>query len=69
VQLEGGRVLLGADASEPDAHVDAGYLHDAVEAAGPGEIVVEVTGETTPLAVRGASVLTLLMPVRVRAGR
>ena len=69
VQVDGGRVLLGAEASSPATHVNGAYLHDAVEAAGPGDVVVEVSGETTPLAVRGSSVLTLLMPVRVRAGR
>lgn len=69
VQLEGGRILLGADAPDPAAYVNAAYLHDAVEAAGTGDVVVEVTGETTPLAVRGTTVLTLLMPVRIRAGR
>jgi DNA polymerase III sliding clamp (beta) subunit (PCNA family) len=69
VQLAGGRVVLGADATAPATHVNAAYLHDAVETAGSGSIVVEVTGETTPVAVRGADVLTLLMPVRVRAGR
>ncbi|MEA3055582.1 MAG: hypothetical protein QOD30_1014 [Actinomycetota bacterium] len=69
VQIEGGHVLLGAEATDPATHVNGAYLHDAVEAAGTGEVVVEVTGETTPLAVRGADVLTLLMPVRVRARR
>jgi hypothetical protein len=69
VQLDGDRVLLGAEAPHPCVHVNATYLHDAVEVAGAGEVLVEVTGETAPLAVRGASVLTLLMPVRVRASR
>jgi DNA polymerase III sliding clamp (beta) subunit (PCNA family) len=69
VQLEAGRVLLGPEATDATTHVNATYLHDAVEAAGTGDVVLEITGETTPLAVRGASVLTLLMPVRVRAGR
>ena len=69
VQLDGECVLLGAEATVPAAYVNGAYLHDAVETAGAGDVVLEVSGETTPLAVRGASVLTLLMPVRVRAGR
>lgn len=69
VQLDAGRVLLGADAPDPVVHVNAAYLHDAVAAAGSGDVVVEVTGEIAPVALRGTSVLTLLMPVRVRAGR
>ena len=69
VQLDGGRVLLGGDAPDPVVHVNAAYFHDAVAVADASDVVVEVTGETAPVAVRGASVLTLLMPVRVRAGR
>jgi hypothetical protein len=71
VELREGRVLVGTAASTPTVHVDPRYLHDAVEAvmATDCDVVVEATTETAPLALRGADVLTLLMPVRVRAGR
>jgi DNA polymerase III sliding clamp (beta) subunit (PCNA family) len=56
-------VRFGEDAL---LHVDPGYLHDALAAAGDGPVVIEASGQTAPLVIRTPSVLTLLMPLRVR---
>ena len=66
VIVENGAVHLGADAS---VFVDAQYLHDALVAAGGDEVVVEIGGPTSAIAVRSAHVVTILMPVRVATPR
>jgi hypothetical protein len=62
VMVDEDGVRLGADAL---LYVNSGYLHDAVLAAGDGDLVVTATGDRAPLVVRGHDVVTLLMPVRV----
>lgn len=65
VQLGDGDIRLGDAVDAPTLHVDAGYLHDALEAAGAGEVVIEASSPTAPVAVRSDTVVTILMPVRI----
>ena len=65
VAVVDGEVRLGSAVADPSLHVDAGYLHDALEAAGAGEVVIEASSPTAPVAVRSDTVVTILMPVRI----
>ncbi|MEU6074725.1 MerR family transcriptional regulator [Micromonospora sp. NPDC047074] len=69
----GGVRLLGADelTGDEDAFrvgVNGGYLLQALDAAGPGQLLLELDGPITPLAVRrpdDADAFSLLMPIRL----
>lgn len=69
VQVAEGRVRVGAQVDAPTLHVDARYLHDAIEAVGTAELVVEATTERAPLVLRTQGLVTLVMPVLIAAGR
>ncbi|MFY1595637.1 MerR family transcriptional regulator [Micromonospora sp. WMMD737] len=69
----GGVRLLGADelAGESDAFrvgVNGGYLLEALDAAGRGQLLLELDGPIAPLAVRrpdDAEAFSVLMPIRL----
>lgn len=69
----GGLRLLSADelTDDPDAFrvgVNGGYLLDALDAAGQGQLVLELDGPIAPLAVRrpdDADSFSILMPIRL----
>ncbi|KAB1128852.1 MerR family transcriptional regulator [Micromonospora sp. AMSO12t] len=69
----GGVRLLGADelAGESDAFrvgVNGGYLLEALDAAGRGQLLLELDGPIAPLAVRRADdveAFSILMPIRL----
>ncbi|MER5335476.1 MerR family transcriptional regulator [Micromonospora sp. NPDC002717] len=69
----GGVRLLGADelAGEEDAFrvgVNGDYLLQALDAAGPGQLLLELDGPIAPLAVRrpdDADAFSILMPIRL----
>ena len=59
-------VRFGGD---DELHVDPDLLHDALELAGDGQVIIEAAGPFAPLAVRAPGLLTLVMPVRVAPAR
>jgi DNA polymerase III sliding clamp (beta) subunit (PCNA family) len=65
VQVTEGEVRLGDAATPPTLHLVADYLHDAVEAAGDADVVLEASGARAPLTVRAPGILTIVMPVLV----
>ncbi|MEW2377470.1 MerR family transcriptional regulator [Micromonospora sp. NPDC047812] len=70
---QGGVRLLGADelTGEADAFrvgVNGGYLLEALDAAGRGQLLLELDGPITPLAVRrtdDVDAFSVLMPIRL----
>lgn len=73
VDDRGGLRLLGADelTDDPDAFrigVNGGYLLDALDAGGRGQLLLELDGPIAPLAVRrpdDADSFSILMPIRL----
>ncbi|MFC4022143.1 MerR family transcriptional regulator [Micromonospora sp. GCM10011542] len=62
--------VLGPDESTTGVRigVDGRYLLDALDAAGDGQLVLELDGPIAPLAIRGAAggdAFSILMPVRL----
>ncbi|MGA5301885.1 MerR family transcriptional regulator [Nucisporomicrobium flavum] len=53
-------------AADAEAHVAVNreYLLQALDAGGPGQLVLELDGPIKPLAVRGTTGFSILMPVR-----
>ncbi|MEV4703852.1 MerR family transcriptional regulator [Actinoplanes sp. NPDC049316] len=53
-------------AADADAHVAVNreFLLQALDAGGPGQLVLELDGPIKPLAVRGTAGFSILMPVR-----
>ncbi|MGS2615908.1 DNA polymerase III subunit beta family protein [Micromonospora sp. LZ34] len=73
VDDRGGLRLLGADelTDDPDAFrigVNGGYLLDALDAGGRGQLLLELDGPIAPLAFRrpdDADAFSILMPIRL----
>ena len=68
VDPAGGLRVAGEDAwaTDAEAHVAVNreFLLQALDAGGPGQLVLELDGPIKPLAVRGTAGYSILMPVR-----
>lgn len=58
-----GRLVVGTGADGVAVNVE--FLLQAVEAGGAGQLVLELDGPLTPVAIRGGAGFSLLMPVRL----
>lgn len=63
-----GQLQIGAEAGHGGVGVNAEFLLQALDAGGPGQLMLELDGPIAPVVVRSAGSVSLLMPVRLDGG-